>query len=143
MSLVHSSFLSYYTYRQAFFTDLRYRIQRGMLAVPHDVKPAVGALTAQVEIGSYKEAQPRSPALVYPAYFPDWSEGIAYSISKEHKKLIGTEILYLHKEPACTCTCTCTEYVQCTYMYSYNARAISRGEILYRYIYMYMYMYLA
>ena len=56
------------------------------------MKPTVGALTAQVEIGSYVEVQQRSPALVYPTYFPEWNEGIAYSISKEHKKLIGIAV---------------------------------------------------
>ena len=75
--------------RQAFFTDLKHRVQRGRIPIPRDLRPSIGALTAQVEIGSYKETLPRSQALVYPPYFPEWGEGIAYQISREHKKLSG------------------------------------------------------
>ena len=57
--------------------------------VPRDLKPVVGALIAQAELGSYRESRLHSQALVYPPYFPDWSEGIAYQISREHKKLVG------------------------------------------------------
>ena len=75
--------------RMAFFKDLKHQIQRGQLSVPEEVKKTVGALTAQIEIGDYRETHPHAPALIYPAYFPDWNDGVAFNISKEHKKLRG------------------------------------------------------
>lgn len=99
--------------KQAFYRDLKHRIQRGKLTVSKDLRPIIGALTAQVELGNYSESQPRSQALVYPPYFPDWSEGIAYQISREHKKLTGLskqEMIEKYLDKVCDLECGVNSY---------------------------------
>ena len=82
------------TYRDAFYKDLKYQIKRGDIKIPDNKKSTVGAKLAQADFGDLDVASDstcNSAAFVYPPYYTEaeWNDGIAYLISKEHKKLRG------------------------------------------------------
>lgn len=84
-----------YACRDAFYKDLKYQIKRGDIKIPDGKKSTVGAKLAQADFGDLDVASDQStsnsPSLVYPPYYTEaeWNDGIAYLISKEHKKLKG------------------------------------------------------
>ena len=75
----------------AFFKELKYQIKRGDIHIPDRKKCIIGAHIAQVDFGDYQDNFNRSLNVVYPQYFPEWTDGIAHLIAKEHKKLRGIE----------------------------------------------------
>ena len=59
-------------------------------------KALIGARIAQAEFGDIQEhnttnnaGQTSAGGFVYPKYFPTWSEGDAFRVAKEHRKLKG------------------------------------------------------
>jgi len=91
----HHAIILYYS--EAFYKDLKSQLRHGLTRIPDRRKPLVGAAIAQAEFGDYKEHNSASSnaqsstagGLVYPEYFPNWSNGDPHLIAKEHKKLKG------------------------------------------------------
>ena len=84
-------------FSELFYKDLKNQIRHGLTHIPDSKKALVGATIAQAEFGDMKEhnttnsaGQSSAGGLVYPEYFPNWNNGIALQIAKEHKKLKGT-----------------------------------------------------
>ena len=75
----------------AFFKALKCQIRRGEISIPDRKKSAIGAHIAQVDFGDYQDNLNHTLNVVYPKYFPDWTDGIAHLIAKEHKKLRGID----------------------------------------------------
>lgn len=76
-------------FREAFYKDVKFQLFHGLTFVHDSRKAIIGARIAQAEFGDFKERNTSSMGLVYPRYFPNWSEGDALHIAKEHMKLKG------------------------------------------------------